>query len=145
MPTKITPCLLFPGNAAQAARHYAGIFPKSKVIRSGPMGATFALEGQRFVALNGPPAEFTWAVSFMVVCKDQKEIDRLWRRLSAGGEPGKCGWLRDKFGVSWQIVPEILQKLLGDADDEKSERALQAMLGMGKLDIARLKRAHSGR
>jgi len=155
---KITPYLWFDGEAETAANHYVSIFKNSRIIDitrygeggPGPAGTvmlvTFELEGQRFAGLNGGP-EFTFneAISFHVDCKTQDEVDDLWERLSEGGEKGPCGWLKDKFGVSWQIVPSILGELLGDPDPEKSRRAMTAMLGMGKLDIKALQDAHAGR
>src|SRR5713226_2964534 len=116
----------------------------------GPKGtvksATFEHEGQRFMALNGGPQfKFSPAISFYVNCKTQKEVDQLWAKLSAGGKTERCGWLTDKFGLSWQIIPSVLGKLLHDKDPEKSQRVMKAMLQMGKLDIQGLKRAHSGK
>jgi predicted 3-demethylubiquinone-9 3-methyltransferase (glyoxalase superfamily) len=110
------------------------------------MSATFRLDGVKFIALNGGPQfKFTEAISFFVSCKTQKEIDYFWQKLSAGGEKSRCGWLKDRFGVSWQIVPPILGELLNDKDDEKSNRVMQAMLKMTKLDINKLKRAANGK
>ena len=109
------------------------------------MSSTFHLDGQRFIALNGGPQfKFTEAISFFVDCKTQEEVDELWDKLSAGGEPGRCGWLKDKFGVSWQIIPSILGEMLQDEDDSKSGRVMQAMLQMGKIDINALTRAYEG-
>jgi len=142
---KITPCLLFDGKAEKAAKFYTSIFKKSKIITTSPLTTTFRLEDQEFIALNGPRSDFTWAISFFVTCRTQKEIDYFWKELSAGGETQQCGWLKDKFGVSWQIVPAVLSDLLDDDDAEKAERAMQAMLQMKKLDIAKLKKAHAGR
>ena len=142
---KITPCLLFDGKAAKAAKFYTSIFKRSKIITTSPLTTTFRLEDQEFIALNGPRSDFTWAISFFVTCRTQKEIDYFWKELSAGGETQQCGWLKDKFGVSWQIVPAVLSDLLDDDDAEKAERAMQAMLQMKKLDIAKLKKAHAGR
>ncbi len=110
------------------------------------MSATFHLDGQKFIALNGGPQfKFTEAISFFIDCRTQDEVDELWEKLSAGGEPGRCGWLKDKFGVSWQIIPSILGEMLQDEDDAKSDRVMQAMLQMGKIDIAGLTRAYEGR
>jgi predicted 3-demethylubiquinone-9 3-methyltransferase (glyoxalase superfamily) len=107
------------------------------------MTVTFQLEGQEFMALNGGPVfTFSPAISFMVDCATQQEVDRLWERLSEGGEMGQCGWLKDKYGVSWQIVPTVLGEMLNDQDPEKSRRVMTALLQMGKLDIARLKQAY---
>ena len=154
---KITPFLWFNGQAEEAANFYVSIFKNSKIVRvsrggeGGPgakgsaMSASFQLEGQDFIALNGGPQfTFTPAISLYVNCETQAEVDDLWEKLSAGGEPGRCGWLKDKFGVSWQIIPSILGKLLGDPDPAKSKRALSAMLQMNKLDIHVLQQAHDG-
>ena len=155
--SKITPCLWFNGEAEEAANFYVSLLPDSKIEvvqknmtdgRSGKAGTVllveFTLAGQRFMALNGGMRfEYTHAVSFKIDCADQAEVDRLWDRLTAnGGEPGRCGWLKDRFGVSWQIVPTALVKYLGGTDRAGAQRALQAMLGMGKLDIAGLKKAY---
>jgi predicted 3-demethylubiquinone-9 3-methyltransferase (glyoxalase superfamily) len=143
---KITPFLWFDGQAEEAARFYTSIFKKSKIETISPMSATFRLDGVKFIALNGGPQfKFTEAISFFVSCKTQKEIDYFWQKLSAGGEKSRCGWLKDRFGVSWQIVPPILGELLNDKDDEKSNRVMQAMLKMTKLDINKLKRAANGK
>lgn len=140
---KITPFLWFDGRAEEAARFYTSIFKNSKIKSVGPMCMTFVLEGQEFIALNGGPEhKFTEAFSLFVSCETQREIDYFWEKLSAGGEPGRCGWLKDKFGVSWQIVPPILGDMLNDDDGEKSQRVMQAMLKMNKLDIKGLKRAY---
>ena len=155
---KITPFLWFDDNAEEAMTFYTSIFRNSKVGRvsrygdagPGPKGsvmtAEFELNGQAFVALNGGPQfKFTEAVSFVVHCEDQAEVDEFWNKLSAGGRTSQCGWLKDKFGLSWQIVPTILPKLLSDADAAKSQRVMRAMLQMTKLDIATLKRAYDGK
>lgn len=152
---KITPFLWFDGKAEEAANFYTSIFKNSKLgqIRRygdagpGPKGsvltASFAIEGQEFVALNGGPQfTFTPAISFFVNCETQEEVDELWEKLSAGGEPGRCGWLKDKFGLSWQIVPSVLRKMLGDKDPTKARRVMTAMLQMTKIDTADLKRAY---
>ncbi len=142
---KITPFLWFDDRAEEAMNFYVAIFKNSKVLSASPMSVSFELEGQRFLGLNGGPQfTFTPAVSFFVNCDDQREVDELWEKLSAGGEPGRCGWLQDKFGLSWQIVPEALGEMLRDDDDEKSDRVMQALLKMNKLDIAALKRAFDG-
>jgi len=151
---KLTPCLWFDTEGEEAARFYTSIFPDSKVVeiaRYGPAGprpegtvmtVTFDLDGQRFVALNGGPAfTFNEAISFQVSCEDQDEVDSYWDTLSEGGEQGPCGWLRDRFGVSWQIIPTALPRLLGDPDREKAQRVMQAMLSMKKIEIADLERA----
>jgi predicted 3-demethylubiquinone-9 3-methyltransferase (glyoxalase superfamily) len=143
---KITPFLWFDGQAEEAARFYTSIFKKSKIESISPMSATFRLDGVKFIALNGGPQfKFTEAISFFVSCKTQKEIDYFWQKLSAGGEKSRCGWLKDRFGVSWQIIPPILGELLNDEDDEKSNRVMQAMLKMTKLDIRKLKQAAKGK
>jgi predicted 3-demethylubiquinone-9 3-methyltransferase (glyoxalase superfamily) len=151
---KIMPFLWFDGQAEEAMNFYISIFKNSKVVSvarygdagPGPKGsvmtAAFQLEGQDFVALNGGPQfKFTPAISFVVNCEMQQEVDDLWEKLSASGRKDRCGWLQDKYGVSWQIVPTILSKLLQDKDQEKSKRVMQAMLQMDKLDIDRLKQA----
>jgi predicted 3-demethylubiquinone-9 3-methyltransferase (glyoxalase superfamily) len=153
---KITPFLWFDKQAEEAANLYVSLFPDSKVTsvsrygdgmplpKGTVMSVTFQLAGQEFMALNGGPAfKFTQAISFFVSCETQEEIDRLWSKLTEGGEPSQCGWLKDRFGLSWQIVPTVLSELIGDPNPEKAGRATQAMLKMGKLDIAELKRAHS--
>jgi len=151
---KITPFLWFDDNAEQAAEFYASIFPESQIVstsRSGEAGpgpagtamtVTFQLQGQEFTALNGGPKfEFTEAISFVVNCETQEEVDELWEKLSDGGEEGQCGWLKDRFGLSWQIVPSVLGELLNDPDPVRAQSAMQAMLQMRKLDIDRLKQA----
>lgn len=146
---KITPFLWFDGKAEEAARFYTSIFKNSKIdsTMAGPdgtvMSATFHLDGQEFIALNGGPMfTFSPAISFFVRCETQEEIDYLWEKLSEGGKTQQCGWLQDKFGVSWQIIPPILGEMLNDEDAAKSQRVMQAMLQMEKLDIATLKRAY---
>ena len=152
---KITPFLWFDDNAEEAINFYTSIFKNSKIGRvtrygdAGPgpkgtvMSATFQLEGQAFMALNGGPHfKFTPAISLFVDCKTQEEVDDLWERLSAGGKTERCGWLTDRFGLSWQIIPAILGQLLQDKDPQKSKRVLQAMLQMNKIDIAGLKQAY---
>jgi len=149
---KITPFLWFDGNVEAAMNHYLRIFPNSTVenVTRGPnggvMSATFRLEGQRYHAFDGGPHfKFTEAISLFVDCKTQKEIDELWDKLCDGGQPSRCGWLKDKFGLSWQIVPSVLGELLQGKDREGSKRAMDAMLGMSKLDIERLQQAYDGR
>ncbi|HEU5250002.1 MAG TPA: VOC family protein [Thermoanaerobaculia bacterium] len=157
---KITPMLWFDKEAEEAARFYTSIFRNSKIKtisrygdsaaqaagrpKGSVMTAAFEIEGQEFVALNGGPQfKFSEAISFVVNCKTQKEIDELWAKLTAGGgEPGPCGWLKDKFGLSWQVVPTVLSELLKDA--KKSERVMAALMKMGKLDIETLERAAKG-
>jgi predicted 3-demethylubiquinone-9 3-methyltransferase (glyoxalase superfamily) len=152
---KITPFLWFDGKAEEAAHFYASIFDNSRVLSlmrygegsPGPKGTVmtvrFLLEGQEFVALNGGP-QFTFspAISFVVNCETQEEVDALWEKLSAGGEEHQCGWLKDKFGVSWQIVPTVLIAMLGDTDALRAQRTMMAMLQMKKIDISLLERAH---
>jgi len=143
---KITPFLWFDRQAGEAAKFYTFIFKNSKIESISPMSATFELDGQKFIALNGGPQyKFTEAVSFFVSCETQEEIDYFWEKLSAGGKEQQCGWLKDKFGLSWQIVPPILGEMLGDEDDAKSQRVIQAMLQMVKLDIKKLKDAYAGK
>jgi predicted 3-demethylubiquinone-9 3-methyltransferase (glyoxalase superfamily) len=154
----ITPCLWFDDKAEEAVKFYASIFKNSKIksitrysedaakVSGRPKGSVltvaFQLAGQEFLALNGGPIfKFTEAVSFIVNCETQAEVDRLWERLSEGGEEGQCGWLKDKYGLSWQIVPTILGKMLQDKDARKSERVMSALLQMKKLDIKRLEQA----
>jgi predicted 3-demethylubiquinone-9 3-methyltransferase (glyoxalase superfamily) len=146
---KITPCLWFDDNAEEAMTFYVGIFENSKIVstsRNPGTGAVlvgvFELDGREFLALNGGPAfNFTEAISLSVDCETQAEIDRFWAQLSAGGSPGRCGWLKDKFGLSWQIVPRVLPALLSGPDRDKANRVMAAMLKMKKLDIATLEQA----
>ena len=159
---KITPCLWFDDKAEEAAKLYVSIFKNSKlkqVTRYGDSGAqvsgrpkgsvmtvTFEIEGQEFVALNGGPLfKFTEAVSFMVKCELQQDIDEMWSKLSEGGEEGPCGWLKDKYGLSWQIVVPEWDEMLRDKDTEKSERAMTAILQMNKPDMRRVRQAYEGR
>ena len=149
---KITPFLWFDDQAEEAMRFYVSIFPDSKigdVMRHDGkvMTATFHLAGQEFMVLNGGPQfKFNEAISLFVRCETQAEVDRLWAKLTAdGGEESMCGWLKDKYGLSWQIIPNRLGELLGDEDPERSGRAMQAMLGMRKIDIAGLEKAAAGR
>jgi predicted 3-demethylubiquinone-9 3-methyltransferase (glyoxalase superfamily) len=152
---KITPFLWFNNNAEEAMNFYVSIFKNSKVISvsrygdvgPGPKGsvmtANFQLNGQEFVALNGGPQfKFTEAISFVVNCETQQEVDEFWEKLSEGGEESMCGWLKDKYGLSWQIVPTILVKLLQDKDPVKAKRVMEAMLQMKKIDINKLKQAY---
>jgi len=140
---KVTPFLWFDGQAEEAATFYTSIFRNSKIVSVSPMSATFVLDGQQFYALNGGPQfKFTEAISLFVSCETQEEIDYFWEKLSAGGKKSRCGWRKDKFGLSWQIVPPILGKYLNDEDGEKSNRVMQAMLQMDKLDIKQLKQAY---
>jgi predicted 3-demethylubiquinone-9 3-methyltransferase (glyoxalase superfamily) len=149
---KITPFLWFDTQAEEAMNFYASIFRRSRVIsvnraQGRVISVEFELEGQRFMALNaGPQFTFNEAVSFFVGCETQQEIDELWAKLTAdGGSPGRCGWLKDKFGLSWQIIPNALGEMLGDKDPAKAKRAMDAMLQMNKLDISKLQRAFDGR
>jgi predicted 3-demethylubiquinone-9 3-methyltransferase (glyoxalase superfamily) len=145
---KISPFLWFNGDAEEAAKFYGSIFKESKIlnIMPGPngtvMGVSFQIEGQEFKALNGGPQfTFTPAISFFVNCETQAEVDELWEQLSTGGKKERCGWLQDKFGVSWQIIPTVLGELLSQKDSKKAQCAMNAMLQMDKIDIAGLKRA----
>jgi len=153
---KITPFLMFNNQTDEAVNFYVSIFKNSKVGEvsrygeGGPgpkgaiMSATFELEGQRFMAFNGGPHfQFSQGISLFVSCKTQEEVDELWEKLSAGGEKSRCGWLKDKFGVSWQIIPAALGELLHDPNPAKVRNVMQAMLQMTKIDIARLKEAHA--
>jgi len=152
---KISPCLWFDGKAEEATSFYCSVFKNSKIVNTmrygdagpGPKGSvlavTFELEGQEFMALNGGPQyHFTPAISLFVKCKTQQEVDALWDQLLEGGQAQQCGWLTDKFGVSWQIVPTVLGEMLQDPDPQKSKRVMEAMMGMVRLDIERLKRAY---
>jgi predicted 3-demethylubiquinone-9 3-methyltransferase (glyoxalase superfamily) len=154
---KITPFLWFDDKAEEAVNFYVSIFRNSKVIsvtrygEAGPgrkgtvMSATFELEGERFYALNGGPQfTFTPAISFFVNCETQQEVDELWEKLSAGGKKERCGWLKDKYGLSWQIIPSALGKMMQDKDPEKAKRVMQAMLQMDKIDIKTLEQAYEG-
>jgi len=151
---KITPFLWFDNQAEEAARFYTSILPNSRILsttrygegapmpKGGVMTVVFELDGQRFIALNGGPLfKFNESVSFTVDCKTQQEVDEYWEKLTAGGQESQCGWLKDKYGLSWQIVPTVLGELLSDPDPQKAKRAMQAMLKMKKLDISALKRA----
>ncbi len=152
---KITPFLWFDGKAEEAMNFYISIFKNSKIVsvtrygETGPgpkgtvMTAKFELDGQEFVALNGGPQfTFTEAISFVVNCETQQEVDELWEKLSEGGEKSRCGWLKDKYGLSWQVVPTVLVEMLQDKDAKKSNRVMQAMLQMDKIDIETLRRAY---
>jgi len=152
---KISPFLWFDGNAEEAADFYVSLFKGSKILKiarygeagPGPAGAVmvvnFQIEGQDFIALNGGPLfKFTEAISFVINCQTQEEVDHYWNRLTAGGgQESQCGWLKDKYGLSWQVTPTILGELLADKDQKKAQRVMQAMLQMKKIDIAALKRA----
>lgn len=153
----ITPCLWYDNQAEEAANHYTSIFPDAKIVdvqrygEGGPLPAgtvltvQFELRGQRFMALNGGPGHpFSDAVSFQIDCADQAEVDYYWQRLSEGGQEGPCGWLTDRFGLSWQVVPRVLPQLLSDPDPDKAARAMQAMMSMKKIDIQAVQDAHAG-
>ena len=159
----ITPCLWFDTQAEEAARYYTGIFKNSKIVtitrytdagrevHGRPAGSVmtveFEINGQPFTALNGGPHfKFNEAVSFQIMCRDQEEVDHYWNRLGAGGDPAaqQCGWLKDKYGLSWQVVPTALVEMISDPDREKSDRAMEAMLKMKKIDIEALERAFEG-
>jgi len=151
---QLTPCLWFDTEGEDAAELYTSVFPNSKILdvarygSAGPrpegtvMTVSFELDGQKFLALNGGP-DFTFneAVSFQIHCRDQDEVDHYWEKLGEGGEHGPCGWLKDRFGLSWQVVPTRLTELLEDPDREKSQRVMAAMLQMGRIEIAELERA----
>jgi predicted 3-demethylubiquinone-9 3-methyltransferase (glyoxalase superfamily) len=158
---KITPCLWFDSEAEEAARFYVSLFDNSRIERISRYGAEgqevhgrepgsvmtveFELDGQKFVALNGGPHfKFSEAVSFQIHCETQAEIDHFWSRLSEGGEEGPCGWLKDRYGLSWQVVPAVLAKMMTDADPQKAQRVTRAFLQMRKFDIAELERAYEG-
>jgi len=157
MMQKISPFLWFDNQAEEAVTFYTSVFRNSKVGKmtrygeAGPgtagsvMVAEFELEGLQFTALNGGPMfKFTEAISMSIDCKDQAEVDHFWHKLSEGGQPGQCGWLKDKFGLSWQVIPEALPRLLGDPDGARAARVMQAMLQMTKIDVARLEAAYAG-
>jgi predicted 3-demethylubiquinone-9 3-methyltransferase (glyoxalase superfamily) len=155
---KITPCLWFDTEAEPAANHYVSIFKNSKIVKIGRYGkegkevhgkaagsvmaVEFEIEGQKFVGLNGGPQfKFTEAISFQITCDSQAEIDHFWSKLTEGGKEVQCGWLKDKFGLSWQVVPRVLPELLGNSNAEKADRVMKAMLQMKKFDIAALQKA----
>ena len=159
---KIMPCLWFDNQAEEAVNLYTSLFKNSKIMNvtrydeagakaagksnGSVMTVTFQLDGQEFMALNGGPAfKFTEAISFVVNCETQAEVDELWNKLTTGGEEVQCGWLKDRFGLSWQIVPTALGEMMSDPDPAKAQRVMQAMLQMKKIDIAGLKRAFEGR
>jgi predicted 3-demethylubiquinone-9 3-methyltransferase (glyoxalase superfamily) len=157
MPQKLTPNLWFDTQAEEAAGFYISVFKNSRIVSTTryPEGAPreagmvmtveFELDGQRFVGINGgPDFKFDEAVSFEIKCETQEEIDYFWERLSEGGSEGPCGWLKDRYGLSWQVVPTGMEELFADPDPKRAERAMQAMLGMGKLDIAALRSAADG-
>jgi predicted 3-demethylubiquinone-9 3-methyltransferase (glyoxalase superfamily) len=154
---RITPFLWFDNQAEEAAKHYVSIFPNSKIVKvarygdagPGPKGSVmtvvFQLDGQEFIALNGGPQfKFTEAVSFSIDCKTQQEVDDYWEKLSRGGQQQPCGWLKDKYGLSWQVNPRVLGEMLSDPDPAKSRRVMEAMLKMKKIVIKDLERAYEG-
>jgi predicted 3-demethylubiquinone-9 3-methyltransferase (glyoxalase superfamily) len=154
---KISPCLWFDTEGEEAAQFYTSVFPNSRIVEvtrygsAGPraegtvMTVSFELDGQRFIALNGgPDFKFNEAISLEVDCETQDEVDSYWNALSEGGEEGPCGWLKDKYGVSWQVVPNVLTELISDPDQEKAQRVMAAMLKMRKIEIAELERAAAG-
>ena len=158
MPQKFTPNLWFDGNAEEAAEFYCSVFPNSRIVgkthytESSPgetgevMTVDFELDGERFTGINGGPQfQFSEAISFLINCADQEEVDHYWDKLiEGGGEHGPCGWLKDRFGVSWQVVPEGMEEMFNGSDPERADRAMKAMLKMSKLDIAELRRAADG-
>ena len=154
---KITPYLLFHGQAEEAARFYVSLLPDSQIDRvmywpgdtpgapdSEVLTVEFTFAGTQFVALNGPKASFTEAVSLQIACADQAEVDRLWAMLSAGGEEGPCGWLKDRWGMSWQVTPTRLLELIADPDSKRARRAMEAMMKMSKINIAEVEHAADG-
>ena len=157
MGKSLTPCLCFDRDAEDAAKFYTSVFPNSKIVSTSYFGEAgprdddlvltveFELDGKRFVALNGgPDFTFSEAVSFQIDCKDQHEVDRYWEALSEGGEEGPCGWVKDRFGLSWQVIPTRLAQLLKDPDKDKANRVMGAILRMGKIEVAELDRAADG-
>lgn len=144
---KITPFLWFDGVAEEAMKYYCSVFPNSKVINSGPMGGMCEINGQQVMTLNGGPMyKFTEAISFYVNCETQEEVDTYWNKLiNDGGSPSQCGWLKDKYGLSWQIIPSKLWELMRDPDQTKSGKVMQAMLGMTKIEIDGLQKAYDSK
>jgi predicted 3-demethylubiquinone-9 3-methyltransferase (glyoxalase superfamily) len=154
---KLTPCFLFNGQAGEAAKFYTSVFKKSKILKTiyygeagpGPAGSiilvTFRLFGQEFIALNGPRFPFTEAISFSIECDNQRQVDYYWKKLSEGGQPGPCGWLKDKFGVSWQVVPRVMVKMLADKDRKKVGRVMEVMMKMSKIETKPLLEAYKGK
>lgn len=142
---KITTFLWFDGQAEEAAKFYTSLFKNSKIVSANPMSVVFELDGQEFYALNGGPQfKFTEAISLFVKCETQEEIDYFWNKFTAdGGQESMCGWCKDKYGLSWQIVPNVLGQLIGGSDPAKAQNAMQAMLKMKKLDIAQLTAAYN--
>jgi len=157
MPQRIVPNLWFDTEAEEAAAFYTSLFDNSRIVNvsrypegsPGPTGSVmtveFELDGERFVGINGGPQfPFTEAVSFQITCEDQDEVDFYWRKLTEGGEEGQCGWLKDRYGLSWQVVPTGMDEVFSDPDPERAQRAMQAMLSMRKLDVEALRRAADG-
>jgi predicted 3-demethylubiquinone-9 3-methyltransferase (glyoxalase superfamily) len=141
----LTPFLWFDGQAQEAAKHYTAIFKNSKILSVSSMDARIEINGQRLYLFNGGPAfKFNCAISMFIECEDQAEVDYLWEKLCEGGAPSRCGWLADKFGLSWQIIPKKLNELLGHSDREKAGRAMKAMMTMSKIDVEGLQRAFDG-
>lgn len=141
---RITPFLWFNTEAEEAARFYTSVFKNSKIGSVSQMITTFQLDGQDFIALNGGPQfKFTEAISLVINCETQEEVDHYWEKLSEGGKKDRCGWLKDKFGLSWQVVPTILGQLMSDKNPAKSKRVMDAVMQMDKLDITTLKEAHA--
>ncbi len=141
----VTPFLWFEGNMQQAVNFYLSVFERARLISMNPMSATFELQGQQLMALNaGPHHKFNEAISLFVACDDQAEVDYYWDRLSAGGAEQQCGWIKDQFGLSWQVIPRALGRMLSDPDHARAHRVLQAMLGMQKIVIADLEAAYAG-
>lgn len=139
----ITPFLWFDNNYEAAAKFYVRLFPDSRIDNVNPMGGSFTLAGQRFIGLNGGPMyRFSPAVSFFVICRDQKEVDRLWAALEKEGKPSRCGWIDDKFGLTWQIIPEAFVRLTSDPDPRKVQAVFAAMMGMVKMDVKGLQAAY---
>jgi predicted 3-demethylubiquinone-9 3-methyltransferase (glyoxalase superfamily) len=140
---KITPFLWFDNQALEAAKFYCSLFKNSKIVTTSPMIVTFELEGQKFIGLNGGPQfKFTEAISLFVECDSQEEVDEFWEKLSAGGAKSQCGWLKDKYGLSWQVIPSVLMKLMGDPDPKKSQRVMDAIMKMSKIEIKLLQQAY---
>jgi predicted 3-demethylubiquinone-9 3-methyltransferase (glyoxalase superfamily) len=142
MMQKITPFLWFDTQAEEAAKFYCSVFKNSKILASSPLVVTFELDGQRFMALNGGPRfKFTEAISLFISCKNQDEVDHYWGNLTRGGEESMCGWLKDKYGLWWQVIPDDLGELMQDKDPARAGRVMQAMLKMRKIDVAMLRQA----
>ena len=140
---KITTFLWYDNQALEAATFYCSLFKNSKIVNTSPMIVTFELAGQKFIGLNGGPQfKFTEAISLFVECESQEEVDEFWEKLSAGGAKSQCGWLKDKYGLSWQVVPSVLMKLMGDPDPKKTQRVMEAIMKMTKIEIKLLQQAY---